>query len=126
MFIKNNPLNLQNIFSVFKGIAWIEKEDFFKNEKQVESIAIEPNRIKSPERKNIPEEYTITLIRKRYSESTLKINTSYFSEFANHFPDIDLDELTRIIHRAKNQDILGSMAVSDLNLAGNLRIYSLR
>ena len=34
--------------------------------------------------------------------------------------------LTRIIHRAKNQDILGSMAVSDLNLAGNLRIYSLR
>ena len=34
--------------------------------------------------------------------------------------------LARIIHRAKNQDILGSMAVSDLNLAGNLRIYSLR
>ncbi len=93
-YVKNNPANLQSIFSIFKGIAWIDKEDFFKHESQVESRVIKPKNIKSPKRKNIPEEYAKTLIRRRYSESTLKIYTSYFSEFVNHFPDIDLDQLT--------------------------------
>jgi hypothetical protein len=32
--------------------------------------------------------------------------------------------LTRIIHRAKIYDILGWIAVSDLSLVGNLKIYS--
>ena len=102
-YVKNNPDNLKKIFEVFRGKATIHKEDFFNS-----TPLSAKKEIKKAATKRIPEEYTKTLIRKRYSESTLKIYTSYFREFVNHFPDLDLDQLTDD-HIRQFQDYLVSV-----------------
>jgi len=92
-YIKNSPGNLKKIFAAFKGKAWIDKEDFFKAQKEKTEPDKKAGKTFKKLVRAIPEEYTNLLIRRRYSENTIRIYQHYFSLFINHFPGLHLDDL---------------------------------
>lgn len=71
--------------------------------------------------KQIPDEYTNLLIRRRYSENTIKVYTSMFKSFLNYFSQKELDHITENDIR-KYQDYLvrsKKVAISTQNQAIN-------
>lgn len=107
-YIENKPANLRNIFSVCRGIASFDKTDFFS--KADNKIKEEEKTIKKPKAivRKIPEQFTKLLIRKRYSKNTIRVYTHFFGEFINHFPDLEIDEITEE-HIRSFQDYLVSV-----------------
>lgn len=89
-YLPNNPKNLRQIFSDLKGKASIEKDEFFAKQ----SVS-QTQQLPKPDRKyrEVPYEYKMLLLRKRYSENTIKVYTSYFKEFINYFRDVPVNEL---------------------------------
>ncbi len=71
LFIKNKPIYLKQIFSYFKGIAWVDMKSLLKKENL---------NVKSPKIK-FPTEYERLLKRKRYSKNTIKTYCSLFKSF---------------------------------------------
>jgi len=104
-YIKNTPDNLRKIDAAYKGKSWIESGIFFN---QPNSIEQKRSQLIGGTERNftkIPPEYTDLLIRRRYSEHTIKTYQHYFSDFINHFPGLQIDELTED-HVGKFQDHL--------------------
>ncbi len=93
-YIRNNSRNLQGIFSAFKSIARIDSELNLKKNHQIETVDNKSNYKRISILRNLPEQYRKSLTRMRYSENTIKVYTSYFSEFINHFPGLSITELT--------------------------------
>ena len=120
-YVENNPNNLRNIFSVFKGNARINKIDFFDKENQERSTIKKLVKLATPAVKKVPDQYLNLLIRRRYSENTIKVYTHFFGEFINYFPDLKINELTEE-HIRKFQDYMVSkrkVAISTQNQAIN-------
>ena len=120
-YVNNNPGNLRHIFSLFKGVARIDKAGFFQRSYDVKTSDINPIKEAAKVIKKIPDEYIDLLVRRRYSENTIKVYTHFFSEFINYFPDTKIDDLTENDIR-KYQDYLISkkkVAVNTQNQAIN-------
>lgn len=97
-YIPNTPENLDQIFSTFSGIAWINGRSFFKNQSGYngEMICLNDfkNRRPKPGIKYCPLEFFDTLESKMYSFATAKSYIFQFENFINHFYKTDYLLLT--------------------------------
>jgi len=93
-YVENNNANLNKIYSIFKGVAWVNGKYFFKD-KPINTKIDEPNytSIKNKKTKyerKCPNEYIDKLQVLRYSKSTVNTYVSMFEEFINYYKNIDL------------------------------------
>jgi site-specific recombinase XerD len=94
-YIPNRKENLNLIFKTFKGIAWVNCNNFFAN-KPISSTNEKPDISSYRERpiiqgrRTCPEDYLLKLELKRYSSSTVKTYVYFFETFLNQYPDTDL------------------------------------
>jgi integrase/recombinase XerD len=104
-YIKNTPENLKKIFEAYKGVAWINGNEFFNNQSKRETDHRKIKELIKNSKKSIPAEYMGLLKRRRYSENTIRTYKHYFSGFINHFTGLELNELGED-HIRKYQDYL--------------------
>jgi integrase/recombinase XerD len=106
MFYVNNTKNILNqILSMFRGIAWVNCQYFFKktNAKELDEIrdttwidkrTLETTYIKCPEI------YIEKLKLKKYSNNTIRTYVNCFEKFINYFNNIPINDLSEIEIRA--------------------------
>lgn len=113
-YISYSKENIQLINNAFKDNANI---DF----SEIKIKSLQPKKVKTPVKVTIPKEYLDLLIRKRYSENTIKVYTSLFREFIRYYHDIDPKDITEEEIR-KYQDYLvtkKNISISTQNQAIN-------
>ena len=92
VFVQNCPKNLTMIFATFKGVAWINTQDFFKNKNKSTKFLM-PEHSK-PINKRVLDKYTKTFILRGESVSTQRIYISQFKKFLSYFSGREIDKLT--------------------------------
>ena len=95
VYIVNTPENFNLIFSIFKGVAWINLSSFstkrkLTNENQLITVDAYRNRKLAVGFKSCPEEFLQKLELKRYSMNTARIYISMFERFTNAHNESDL------------------------------------
>lgn len=95
VYTPNTPQNLKLIFSLFKGVAWINLSSFstkreLTNENQLITVDMFRNRKMAVGFKSCPEEFLRKLELKRYSMNTARIYISMFERFINAHNESDL------------------------------------
>ncbi len=99
--ISNTPQNIDTIFKLFKGIAWINGKYFFKDKPLNLSIS-EPDFSSFKEKKNVPtkrkcpEEFIDKLQVKRYSANTARTYITAFELFIQYFANKELLEINEL------------------------------
>lgn len=96
--IPNNKTNLDAIFNLFRGIAWINTNYFYQktNAKALnEEFDVQwfRNRQKPKGYKCCPESYLEKLELKQYANNTVKTYVSCFERFINFYNDRDIDQI---------------------------------
>ncbi len=98
-YVKNTKQNLNAIYSIFKGVAWINAKYFYKD-KPVNltgtgngDITWVEKRTLSEDYKVCPMEYLQKLELKRYADNTIKTYVLCFERFINHFRSIEVNSL---------------------------------
>jgi len=100
-YLPNKKANLDMIYSIFKGVAWIDGKYFYTN-RPLHDPVIESKQfsIKSLRDRKItngyrvcPEEYLLKLELKKYSMSTAKTYVGMFEGFINHYKNTPLPDL---------------------------------
>ncbi len=97
-YLPNTKSNLDQVFSLFKGIAHINCTHFYRNKSPHISTTIlnvdgfRKRRLK-PGYRACPEEFLRKLELKRYALSTAKTYISFFEKFINFYPEIALESL---------------------------------
>lgn len=96
--LPNNKKNLNEIFNLFRGVAWINTKYFFQNSNAKnlnEPFDVQwfrerqlPNNYKQ-----CPNSYLDKLELKGYANNTVKTYVSCFERFINHYHDKDIDKL---------------------------------
>jgi len=95
VYLANNKHNLSKIFSIFKGVAWLNCNSFFINRptqqsnKPVDVSYFRTRKLKEGY-KRCPEEFMAKLERKKYAFSTAKAYINCFEKFINHYKNRDL------------------------------------
>lgn len=100
-YVPNTKFNLNRIYTLFRGVAWIDSKYFFQKtrSKQLEeefNVDWYRKRKKTGDYKVCPESYFQKLELKKYSNNTVKSYVSSFEEFINYFPAQDLDHLNEL------------------------------
>lgn len=99
--VPNNKDNLNQIFKLFKGVAWINCKYFFDTPRAMNGNAplnrdwYENREVKKGYRK-CPKEYMDKLEIKKYSNNTFKSYVSCFEAFINHFKNKELIEINEL------------------------------
>lgn len=98
-YIKNTSSNLNIIFKLFRGVAWIDCKYFFKN-KPVNVQELGNGDISWVKKRTIqqnyrvcPDEYLQKLELKKYANNTIKTYVTCFEKFINHYSDLELIEI---------------------------------
>ncbi len=96
--IANTNENINAIFSLFKGVAWINCNYFFeKNRSKQLNEVFDAEWFKKRdlplEYRTCPEEYVEKLKLKKYSNNTVKSYVSCFEKFLNHFGHIEIQNI---------------------------------
>ena len=95
-YIANNKSNINHIFEVFRGVAWIEGKYFF-DKKSITSVNLEvPQKSIEVWKSKVPECYIDKLILKRYAENTVNTYCSMFGRFLTYYNNTKLEDLTEI------------------------------
>lgn len=102
--LPNNKNNLDEIFNLFRGVAWINTNYFFQNSNSKnldEEFDVDWFRKRQLPKsfKCCPESFLEKLELKRYANNTVKTYVSCFERFINHYPDIEIDNLDEKIVR---------------------------
>ena len=97
-YLPNNKNNLDSIYNLFRGIAWINSKYFFQESRSKQlletfDVAWFRNRKKHHGFRYCPESYLIKLELKKYSNSTVKSYVSAFEDFINYYNETAIDEL---------------------------------
>lgn len=100
-FVPNNKTNLDAIFDLFRGVAWINTNYFFQrtNSKALnEEFDIQwfRNRDKPDNYRLCPESFLDKLELKKYANNTAKTYISCFERFINYYHDKELDLLDEV------------------------------
>ncbi len=93
-YIENTKENIDKIYQIFRGVAWVNSKYFFK-EKPVNTLIPEPDysyikKKRSKYGRKCPPEYIDKLQVLRYSKNTVNTYVSMFEEFINYYKDRDL------------------------------------
>ncbi|MEQ3796440.1 site-specific tyrosine recombinase/integron integrase [Flavobacteriaceae bacterium MJ-SS4] len=96
--LPNNKKNLDAIFNLFRGVAWINTNYFFQksNSKNLEEefdVAWFRKRQLPNDYRTCPEPYLDKLELKRYANNTVKTYVSCFERFINYYPNVEVDSL---------------------------------
>ena len=97
-YVPNNKANLSQIFSLFKGIIWIDTKYFFENTRaknlnETFDASWVKSRKRDPNFKFCPDNYLQKLELKKYSNNTVKTYVSCFEDFINYYNQSDADSL---------------------------------
>jgi integrase/recombinase XerD len=97
-YVQNNKTNLDSIYVLFRGIAWIDSKYFFQNtrSKQLDedfNVNWFRKRNKGAEYKLCPESYLQKLELKKYANNTIKSYITSFESFINHYQRKQIDHL---------------------------------
>jgi len=108
LYVPNTKDNLKNIFSTFKGTAWVDAEQLFdRSSRSKEAKGQGPGTIGNGSQhkktrvrtyeitRPCPEAYTNKLKVLNYSYHTLRAYKALFIDYINFYPDIAPDELTK-------------------------------
>lgn len=104
-YVSNNKIILNQILSIFRGVAWVNCQYFFKktNSKELnearDTTWFDKREMKSSCIK-CPDIYVEKLKLKKYSNNTIKTYVNCFEKFINHFSHISLNNLSEIEIRA--------------------------
>ena len=97
-FLPNTKENIQLIYRLFKGLAWINGNYFFHNKPLVNKARnanfIRDEHIKFGSQARLcPEEYLEKLELKKYAPNTARIYISCFEAFMRFYQDVPLDNI---------------------------------
>ena len=97
-YVPNTSQNLDAIFKLFRGVAWIDSKYFFENTRSKQltetfDVAWYRKRKRQEGYRFCPENYLQKLELKQYSNNTVKSYVSCFETFINHFKDQSIDML---------------------------------
>jgi site-specific recombinase XerD len=97
-YVPNNRTQLDEIYAIFRGVAWIDSKYFFQNtrSKQLdEKFDVEwyRRRKKLSHKRYCPDSYIKKLELKKYSNNTVRSYVTHFEMFINNFESIELDRL---------------------------------
>ena len=97
-YLPNNKENLDRIYKLFRGVAWIDSKYFFqqtrsKQLKETFNVVWFRNRKRSPNFKFCPESYLQKLELKKYSNNTVKSYVKCFEDFINYYNESSIDNL---------------------------------
>ena len=97
-YLPNNKRNLDNIYSLFRGVAWIDSQYFFQNTrskqlKETFDVSWFRKRERKPNFRFCPESYLQKLELKKYSNNTVKSYVKCFEDFINYYYDKVIDDL---------------------------------
>ena len=98
VYLKNKKENLDAVFKLFRGVAWVNCSYFFTNKpvrETSEEIAINwfrKREIKEGYR-TCPEPYLLKLELKKYANNTAKTYITFFERFINHYKAYKLLEI---------------------------------
>jgi integrase/recombinase XerD len=125
-YVLNSKANLNLIFQVFKGVAWINCQHFFPNSRRIQrgapvNINTFRQRKLAKDYRAIPEEYLQKLELKAYAMNTAKVYVAMFEKFINHYanePLLEINEkhirayLQLIVQQGKSHSYLNQMVNS--------------
>lgn len=99
--LPNNKDNLNSIFSLFRGVAWINTNYFFqksnsKNLNEEFNAKWFRRRERPKDYKCCPESFLTKLEIKRYANNTVKTYVSCFERFINFYPEKNIDRLNEM------------------------------
>ncbi|MEJ4089381.1 site-specific tyrosine recombinase/integron integrase [Galbibacter orientalis] len=97
-YIFNSKENLNTIFNLFKGIAWIDTKYFFeKNKAKTLNESVDTSWVYNRKRKEnykfCPDNYLQKLELKNYAHNTIKTYVSCFESFINYYSDQTINVL---------------------------------
>ena len=97
-YIPNNNNNLDAVFKLFRGVAWVNGQYFFQDSRskqltETKDIEWFRKRKRPKEFKTCPENYLQKLELKRYANNTIKTYINCFESFINYFETEDLESL---------------------------------
>jgi len=100
-YVLNQKANLDHIYDLFRGVAWIDSRYFFEQtrSKQLDEdfdVNWYRRRKKPNNHKHCPESYLQKLELKKYSNNTVRSYISSFESFINYYSDKDIDHLNEI------------------------------
>ena len=98
--LPNTKNNLNDLFSLFKGIAWIDCRLFFGQTRAKELNEIPDyswhEKRETPQLVKCPQVYLDKLALKKYSNNTAKTYVTCFERFLNHYSKMELDSLDEL------------------------------
>lgn len=126
-YVPNNNINLDKVFELFRGVAWINSNYFFqqsrsKNLNETFDVKWFRNRTRSKYYKFCPETYLQKLELKKYSNSTVKTYVSLFERYINYYPNRDIATLNEndvrkylqsLIHEARSNSYI-NLAINSI------------
>lgn len=99
VYILNTPDNLNTLFRIFKGVAWLDCKYFFKDKPvNIQELGngdvswVKERKLTSGY-KTVPHAYLEKLKLKKYANNTIKSYVTGFEKFLNHFPKTDINNL---------------------------------
>ena len=124
-YLSNTKCNLDAIFNLFRGVAWVDSKYFFKQSrsKQLDQkfdVSWFRKRKRHSKYRFCPENYLQKLELKKYSNNTVKSYVSCFEEFMAYFPNEKIDNLNENDIRLYLQNLIqSSRSNSYINMAIN-------
>lgn len=112
-YLPNNKYNLDSIFNLFRGVAWIDSKYFFRHtrSKQLDEkfdVAWFRKRERLSDYRFCPENYLLKLELKKYANNTVKSYVSCFENFINYYKDEIIDNLNENDIRVYLQSLIQS------------------
>tara|TARA_B110000977_G_scaffold171524_1_gene223188 strand:- start:33 stop:1184 length:1152 start_codon:yes stop_codon:yes gene_type:complete len=96
MYLENNKQNLDLIYSTFKGIAWINGDNFYtKRIIKKDNKTLTKKEI-TPTDNIVPPGFLQKLILKKYAKNTANSYISFFGKFIQHHQGQDLKHISEI------------------------------
>ncbi|MFL1013705.1 site-specific tyrosine recombinase/integron integrase [Flavisericum labens] len=97
-YIRNTKANLDAVFKLFKGVAWIDTKYFFEKNRAKElnetfDARWVYERKRQPDHKFCPKTYLQKLKLKKYANNTVKTYVSCFESFINYYREQDINTL---------------------------------
>lgn len=97
-YVANTKENLANLFTYFRGKAWLNCQGFFESrsrgkQKEIYDMSSLKERFGNCEKYHVPAEYLEKLENRMYSLSTAKTYLSCFQLFQQHFDGVPLMEI---------------------------------
>jgi len=125
-YIDNTNENLELIFDLFKGFAWVDLNYFLpKKKKEKTTNTFETKELKEKELpldyRTCPKAYIQKLELLNYSKSTAKTYISFFEKFINHYKKIELSDFDEndirnymqlMVHQGKSDSYLNQLVNS--------------